>query len=169
MTAETIYSTSSSDHEIRLLNILPSGSAPESLVACELREYNTDACPTYEALSYCWGDSSEQRTVLCNGQTHSITASLYDALSRLRHEDEPRLVWADALCINRSNDYEKSIQVSRMGQIYSRAERVVVWFGYPEATSVRRIKEVFDDLHEDFGDDASIDEDYWCTKDRSPP
>jgi hypothetical protein len=56
-----------------------------------------------------------------------------------------------------------------MGQIYSRAGRVVVWLGYPEDKSARRIKEVFDGLHEDFGDDTSIDEDYWCTKDRSPP
>jgi hypothetical protein len=169
MTTETIYPTGLSDREIRLLNILPFRFAPESLVACEFREYNIDACPTYEALSYYWGDSSEQRTVLCNDQTHSITTSLYQARSRLRQKDKTRLIWADALCIKQSNDHEKSIQVSRMGQIYSRAGRVVIWFGYPEDKSVRRIKEVFDGLHEDFGDDTSTDEDYWCTKDRSPP
>jgi hypothetical protein len=41
-------------------------------------------------------------------------------------------LWADAICIDQGNVEERCFQVTLMGEIYSRAERVVLWLG-PEA------------------------------------
>ncbi|OCL12152.1 hypothetical protein AOQ84DRAFT_386318 [Glonium stellatum] len=38
-------------------------------------------------------------------------------------------VWIDALCINQADDAEKAMQVGIMGNIYKRAQSVVVWLG----------------------------------------
>lgn len=59
----------------------------------------------------------------------SITNNLYNALQRLRHDDLPRSLWIDALCINQTGLKEKGHQVAHTGQIYARADRVVVWLG----------------------------------------
>lgn len=39
--------------------------------------------------------------------------------------------WIDAICINQNDEDEKSIQVTRMRDIYSMATRVWVWIGLP--------------------------------------
>ncbi|KAH6866633.1 heterokaryon incompatibility protein-domain-containing protein, partial [Alternaria rosae] len=105
-----------------------------------------DEKPAYEALSYCWGDLNDQRQILCNGTTHLVTASLYDALVRLRMTNEVRIVWADALCIAQSDDEEKSSQVRRMDLIYLRAKRVVVWLGHVEDEHASNIRRLFESL-----------------------
>jgi hypothetical protein len=55
--------------------------------------------------------------------------NLYAALSRLRDPDLPRLLWADAVCIDQQNLQERSDQVRLMASIYSSAIRVIVWLG----------------------------------------
>jgi hypothetical protein len=44
----------------------------------------------------------------------------------------PRLIWADALCINQGDVTERSSQVQLMREVYSKATKVVVWLG-PDA------------------------------------
>jgi hypothetical protein len=39
------------------------------------------------------------------------------------------LQWVDAVCINQSNDVEKSSQIPLMADIYRGASRVMVWLG----------------------------------------
>ncbi|KAH6671499.1 heterokaryon incompatibility protein-domain-containing protein [Plectosphaerella plurivora] len=41
----------------------------------------------------------------------------------------PRTLWVDAVCINQTDNAEKSHQVARMDRIYRLAYRVVVWLG----------------------------------------
>ncbi|CAN9406523.1 unnamed protein product [Alternaria alternata] len=141
----TLYPTRLSNSEVRLLHILPSES-PESPVSCELQHYEIDDIPAYEALSYCWGDSADRREIMCNGAAHWVTTNLRDALVRLRPTNEARIVWADALCIAQSDEEEKSSQVRRMGSIFHRAKRVVVWLGHVETEHALDIKRVFDSL-----------------------
>jgi hypothetical protein len=43
--------------------------------------------------------------------------------------------WIDALCINQKSNKERGHQVQLMGDIYSRASKVVVWLG-DEGTSI---------------------------------
>jgi hypothetical protein len=67
--------------------------------------------------------------VLVDGTSVEVTTNLAEALSELRKSRE-LLVWADALCINQGELYERSYQVQRMGQIYSKARKVISWLGY---------------------------------------
>jgi len=48
----------------------------------------------------------------------------------------PGALWIDAICINQNDVIEKNHQVAMMGQIYTQAQRVVVWLG-PEDAFVR--------------------------------
>jgi Heterokaryon incompatibility protein (HET) len=51
--------------------------------------------------------------------------------SRLSRPLQQRVsaIWIDALCIDQANISERTAQVRMMGQIYSGAERVMVWLG----------------------------------------
>jgi hypothetical protein len=86
----------------------------------------------YEALSYVWGDTSGNYVMCCSGMLIRITANLDAALRRLRHPDQPRLIWVDAICINQADIIEKSHQVQNMREIYANAKQVVVWLGKAE-------------------------------------
>jgi hypothetical protein len=115
---------------IRLLFISPS-SDPHRQLECHCCPYEIDDAPQYEALSYVWGgaDPASNVTILFNDEETTIGSGLAEALTRLRRTNETRIVWADGLCIDQSNNLEKSLQVPMMGSIYSMARRTVVWLG----------------------------------------
>lgn len=115
------------DNTIRILEIRP-GSGID-LVFCRLRTVRLSEKPRYQALSYCWGDPTFNQLIQCNEKPFAITTNLHVALKQLRHNTEPRILWADAICINQQNTNERNQQVRLMRQIYEMAERVVVWLG----------------------------------------
>jgi hypothetical protein len=103
----------------------------------------------YETISYAWEGSVKSHTlaVYRESDTESgdrgseppyhkllITASLHAALCRVRQPSEARLLWADAVCINQSDEAEKASQVTMMGDIYALAQRALVYLG-PHAAS----------------------------------
>lgn len=94
-----------------------------------LVEVDLDAAGPFEALSYVWGDPSIRDEICCSGCKVAITVNLHRALTRLRRGAETRLIWADALCINQEDLDERAQQVQLMRDVYSCAERVVVWLG----------------------------------------
>ncbi|KAH8781826.1 heterokaryon incompatibility protein-domain-containing protein, partial [Hyaloscypha finlandica] len=83
----------------------------------------------YEALSYTWGNTVKTDKIKVNACEFDVTQNLYLALQYLRLENEDRILWIDGLCIDQMNDKEKGHQVQQMGNIYRRAERVVIWLG----------------------------------------
>ena len=97
------------------------------MIRCLFTIASLDDEPQYEALSYVWGDTSDARFVVVEGRPFSVTASLYSALRHLRLQDQERVLWVDALCINQSDLREKMSQVSLMSRIYGQASQVVVW------------------------------------------
>ncbi|KAE8452941.1 hypothetical protein EG329_012128 [Mollisiaceae sp. DMI_Dod_QoI] len=118
--------------QIRILKLLP-GPA-ESPVLCELSL--TDLCSDdhagYEALSYCWGNTSNSKAIQLSGQEFKVTSNLYAALKRLRHQYEKiRTLWVDAICINQQDPIERTWQVQMMNHVYAKASRVIVWLGEP--------------------------------------
>src|SRR5277367_5893834 len=93
----------------------------------------------YEALSYCWSTKSDSGEPHCLNiwddpgyGTPEIRPNLAAALKCLRFEDKSRYLWIDAICIDQSNNKEKSEQIPLMDRIYKEAERVCIWLG--EAT-----------------------------------
>ncbi|KAI1321505.1 heterokaryon incompatibility protein-domain-containing protein [Xylariaceae sp. FL0255] len=122
------------DH-IRLLRLAPSKDFTDP-IHVSITVAALDDKPTYEALSYCWGDASNKLLIFCDGQPFSVTESLEAALRHLRRIDGgDRVLWVDAICINQDGIAERANQVSIMDRIYQTASRVVVWLGEASADS----------------------------------
>ena len=98
---------------------------------CNLVEAKLSQKPSYEALSYRWTDPDKDNPnlVFCNGVDFPVGPNLYAALIRFRLADVPRALWVDQLCINQTDGSEKAQQLLIMGDIYSKAERVLAWLG----------------------------------------
>jgi hypothetical protein len=113
---------------IRVLELLP-GSG---LISCKIKcQRISDEVQPFEALSYVWGedDPQQKQTIFCDNQALVVGSNLAAALTKLRLEGGTRVLWADAVCINQNDNEEKSSQVVQMGDIYSSAQRVIVWLG----------------------------------------
>ncbi|KAL8835919.1 MAG: hypothetical protein Q9176_006603 [Flavoplaca citrina] len=134
----------SSRKQIRICTIHP--GAFEDPVKCSLSTVLLDDNPEYETLSYAWGASVVDHTVLVDGSVLKVTRSLHDALRYLRPRKQPfgavdgppfegdatGVIWADAICINQADLDERSSQVCLMGDIYRRGARLHVWIGTVE-------------------------------------
>ncbi|KAK0617709.1 heterokaryon incompatibility protein-domain-containing protein [Immersiella caudata] len=131
------------DGNIRLLHLRPDrdrdGPLKCQLVDYPLQNMGKRAC-LYEALSYCWYQSEKPNLVSekpkwisIDGRRLPITKNLHDALLRLRDDFFGRVMWVDAVCINQGDVEERGHQVRSMTEIYSKANRVIVWLGEAEA------------------------------------
>ncbi|CAI6338081.1 unnamed protein product [Periconia digitata] len=93
----------------------------------------------YTALSYTWGSASGQRHNFelrpgkeRLGQRVRITENLRDFLEVYKSNTAPGtsdLIYVDALCINQEDMEERSQQVLLMHQVYSHANKTIVWLG----------------------------------------
>jgi len=81
---------------IRLLELKP--GAWDDPVSARLFIAELQHAPEYDAISYVWGDVSKTVPMICNGRTLHITQNLNAAFKRVRLIDQPRIVWADAVC-----------------------------------------------------------------------
>ncbi|KAI0404111.1 heterokaryon incompatibility protein-domain-containing protein [Xylaria palmicola] len=130
-----LYSPLATSRNIRLLEILPS-PAPYSPIECILREVGMPPTSDYEALSYVWGKGRPTRSIVLNGRKYPVRENLEAALRQLRvHNNRSRVMWIDALCIDQSNDDERTDQVSHMDAVYRHAKNVEVWLGRESNTS----------------------------------
>jgi hypothetical protein len=125
----------------------PSASVPKSAFAT--RPDNTrQTLPKYDALSYTWGRGPmvEQIYVVSEGQesaeqsqapmlTLDVRFNLANAMRYLRHADQTRNLWIDAICINQADLAERDLQVKRMGGIYGRSAVVIIWLGMSSSSS----------------------------------
>lgn len=80
----------------------------------------------YSAVSYVWGEDPASVAILCNAEPLLVTPSAYEMLA---HLDDDKEYWVDAVCIDQNNLDEKALQIPFMYQVYSRADRVLIWLG----------------------------------------
>ncbi|EAT79754.2 hypothetical protein SNOG_12954 [Parastagonospora nodorum SN15] len=113
--------------EIRVLDLLPGNTGDQ--IECKVRIISLDGKEQYEALSYVWGERSTPKEIVASGQNVSVTENLYAALERLRNPQQIRTIWIDQLCINQSDNLERSNQVAMMRDIYRRCSVCVIWLG----------------------------------------
>lgn len=107
-------------HSIRVFRVLP-GSGP---VSCEIKHVATSF--TYTAISYVCGLPTPTDSIAINGQRYEIRQSLNRILILLRQQEKfDDYFLADAICINESEVEERNVQVSYMGEIYSRAAQTI--------------------------------------------
>ena len=121
--------TTYAKNRIRILGINP-GTFHDPL-HCRLRSLplRKDNL-SYGALSYAWGDKSSWTSIPLDGKPgFKVTASVASALRRLRHPEQTRCLWVDAICVNQANVKERNQQVALMTDIFRYAELVYVWLG----------------------------------------
>lgn len=81
-TTDGFYSPLPEQRDIRLLEVLPGDD--DSIVATTMVTVSLDSKPNYAALSYVWGDATQNSVIECNGKSISITMSLAKALKAFR-------------------------------------------------------------------------------------
>jgi hypothetical protein len=96
-----------------------------------------DDAPSYEALSYVWGNQ-DRSLALQLGSTAIVlvTSSLGETLRYLSAHCTSGYLWVDQICINQTDWNERSQQVEIMGDIYSKAKRVLIWLGRDETDAI---------------------------------
>lgn len=123
---------------------------------------------SYIALSYTWGPPNAGKSISIDGKPFEVRNNLWDFLNEActrgtftrnttftgedwRNvfpgtyipEEEQVYLWIDAICIDQSQVEERNHQVAMMGEIYSRAQEVLVWLG----RSTPLIAELLHDMH----------------------
>ena len=116
------------DKQIRVFRLYSSPS-PTWPITGSLIKVSRQSSPSYDALSYVWGDLSDTVSISVNGVDVPITRNLEAALRQLRRKHTSITLWIDAICINQSDLSERNHQVKYMGDIYRRAKRVIMWIG----------------------------------------
>jgi hypothetical protein len=127
MAEQSRYAPLSGPKTIRLLVIEP-GLASQP-VSIQLFTVDSPAAVQFDALSYVWGDCSLTQDIVCDGRPFPVTLNLYWALQRVRHHQERKVFWVDAICINQDDLHERNHQVTLMGAIYSNALIVYLCMG----------------------------------------
>ncbi|KAB5566349.1 heterokaryon incompatibility protein-domain-containing protein [Coniochaeta sp. 2T2.1] len=151
----------------RVIEVLPpSGTDMVRLHLITGRE--TDA--RYAALSYCWGKAQTCLTTSTTLPSHiagiplaSLHKTIRDAVLTTRELGIPYL-WVDALCIIQDSDSDKSVEIAKMGDIYTNATVTISAAGARDCdegflTMRPDIKERYDQKSEELpylGPDGSV-------------
>lgn len=123
------YESIIADRQIRLVVLLPGQQDTE--IACFLQTEDVTNAPSYETISYVWGNMHDTKPITLQGCLVQISANLEAALRHLRHGANKMILWIDAISINQEDEFEKARQVAMMGRIYRSCERVYIWLGLP--------------------------------------
>ena len=121
-----------SRRQIRLLKVeqLDLDGQGRPILYCSLVVVSLDQNPEYDALSYTWGDADDLENIHINSRVLLIRRNLFNALCTLRNSGVLQgYIWADAVCINQEDVYERNQQVELMTDIYTDAQTVRIWLG----------------------------------------
>lgn len=114
--------------QVRLLR-LNSAKDFNAPLRCQLLPTSLWQVPSYEALSYNWGQAPRSKIIELESTPVAVTPNLEIALRYLRKPSAERLLWVDALCINYDDAVDHSKQASILRHIYRNCSTNVVWLG----------------------------------------
>ena len=92
-------------------------------------------------LSYVWGEDQPSHAIILAKQPFGVRQNLWDFLHRAQEEDI-RYLWIDALCVDQGSNSERNHQVAMMGQIYSKAAKVIAWLGVGPTEMVEAVEKI---------------------------
>ncbi|KAI0403773.1 heterokaryon incompatibility protein-domain-containing protein [Xylaria palmicola] len=142
-----------SREEIRIAELLPAEHW-DSPIRVEIHSKLELMFAEYEAVSYTWvGQSQTERIFRTKGTTATateyhllVTPSVAEGLRALRHTHRSRLIWIDALCINRDRHGSEATQSALIGNIFKNAARTILWAG-PQNTHTGIVFSLFSELN----------------------
>ncbi|KAF2874741.1 heterokaryon incompatibility protein-domain-containing protein [Massariosphaeria phaeospora] len=156
---------------IRLLTLMPSPENDASPITCSITTTPLSQAPPYGAVSYCWGDATNQHTIHVaepDGEGSSslqVPATLIPffhrtrSLTQFRDCEQTMMLWIDSICIDQSCNLEKERQVARMRDIYARASTTHIWLGEESDSSTLALsyaQSLRRDLEERVGKDVVL-------------
>ncbi|GAW19074.1 hypothetical protein ANO14919_085580 [Xylariales sp. No.14919] len=112
---------------IRVIRISP--GTRESSIRCKLEKLDLNDGGAYDALSYVWGKDDKEKLIWVDDQPFLITPHLYEILTNLRSPTIDKVIWIDAICINQTDNDERTHQVGLMQRIYPQAKSTIIWLG----------------------------------------
>lgn len=139
-------------------DILSTSSPKQSFRATvQTAELGSPSRPRYVALSYTWlefphtfpllvSDERSESSSVNTSETKAvlyINASLHSFLQRLFSDTsnaQALTLWIDQICIDQTNDVEKSQQVRLMKDIFANADKTFIWLGETDEDSDLAIK-----------------------------
>jgi len=121
--------TGRDDNIIRVLRVSSHFVKGSTVISGTLLETSLHNPLPYVALSYRWGEDKPDIPIAIAGGSVNVTSNGHAALLELSKDGQYSYIWIDAICIDQSNNEEKGVQVAMMSEVYSKAERVVVWLG----------------------------------------
>lgn len=130
-----------SREDIRLARLSPS-SDETSPIQISLEKRLLTGSVVHEATSYMWGgedgDYTPCKPIFIGSYWDVLfqTLNCHALLRAMRLEQESRLIWVDALCINQQDDIERGEQVAKMSRIYNQCTQVFVYLGEDLVTPV---------------------------------
>jgi hypothetical protein len=141
--AETTLYSELKAGSIRLVKLRRRAEDNELEATLEIKSFSQE--PQYEALSWAWGNDVPDDQMIKfplsrDGHLHSdfrIRPNLNTAFGRimaLTPVGEVRTLWADYISINQNRDdgkEDRRVQLGQMGEVYEKAQRVLVWLGDP--------------------------------------
>jgi copper chaperone CopZ len=129
------YSPLLDSDSVRLLLLKPAWRHSE-IPECEIVQTSLSCCGIsrenahdFTALSYVWGSTAKPKFIWIGDKEFFVGINLYEALTHLRQTKDAIYVWADAICINQEDSYERNHQVHQMRNIYSKASMTVIYLG----------------------------------------
>lgn len=116
----------------RILELSPLDTSASTVVLRgRLITIRLDQPPGYAAVSYVWGLPEYTHSITLNDSyTLPITEILFGALRELSLDEANAgglSLWIDQVCINQTDDSEKTSQVHMMSRIFSQARLVIGW------------------------------------------
>lgn len=112
---------------IRLLQLLPQDG--DGNICLKLEPFSLkNVINRYAAVSYTWGIDRPDKKILIDGKPFFLRENIWQCLRHCANNGSvPSYLWVDSICINQDDTPEKNTQVQMMGEIFSKANRVLVW------------------------------------------
>ncbi|KFA56541.1 hypothetical protein S40293_01144 [Stachybotrys chartarum IBT 40293] len=135
--AYTYQPISQQSRTFRLIRLLPTQQqSPNEAIRIQLVHADLDSDVEYDALSYAWslpkGVTEPDRLLVVETEAGSRILAIFRPLEEaLRHLQPTQncLLFADQICIDQNNTFEKQHQVGLMKDIYANSRRGTVWLG----------------------------------------
>lgn len=125
------YAPLEPDH-IRLVVLEPGRRSDP--IRCRIVAHHCKDVPSYEAISYTWGDDTIPQDIQILPENYpqdaisalAVSQSCVSVLLDLRSAYSPRVLWIDAISINQASLDERSHQVRIMPEIFRSASQVTI-------------------------------------------